>query len=133
MTERNVILSVECNLCGKTYAVYVTEESYNEYCSPNRRYVQDIFPYLSADERELLISHTCSECWNKMFGSDEDEEVTEELLTDEEFEAKHGLDCEEFNRIIVDNDDYDESEFKEITGCPRPLPRGCTFTKVVKS
>tara|TARA_Y100001951_G_C11218985_1_gene227582 strand:+ start:104 stop:340 length:237 start_codon:yes stop_codon:yes gene_type:complete len=30
--------------------------------------VQDAMPYLDADERELLISRTCSPCFDKMFG-----------------------------------------------------------------
>lgn len=70
--ERNVVLSVRCNLCGKTYALYVTKESFEEFTSPNRRHIQDIFPYLSAEEMELLISNTCPKCWEDMFGGDED-------------------------------------------------------------
>ena len=72
--ERNVVLSVRCNLCNKVYAVYVTEESYKEFNSPNRRHIQDIFPYLDAGDRELLISQTCNACWDKMFPPEEEEE-----------------------------------------------------------
>lgn len=28
--------------------------------------VQDAFPDLSADERELLVSRTCGPCWDRM-------------------------------------------------------------------
>lgn len=31
--------------------------------------IQDALPYLSADERELLISGICGGCFDKMFGS----------------------------------------------------------------
>ena len=31
---------------------------------------QDAFPYLSPEERELIISQTCSECWEHMFDED---------------------------------------------------------------
>ena len=84
------VFFVTCDHCGKEFLLECYFEDYMEFNRPNRRNVQDIFPYLSADARELLISHTCKECWDKMFNFDE------ELLTDEEFEAKYGLDCEEF-------------------------------------
>jgi hypothetical protein len=29
--------------------------------------IQTALPELSADDRELLISHTCGKCWDKMF------------------------------------------------------------------
>jgi hypothetical protein len=32
------------------------------------KYIQDAMPYLSKGERELLISGTCDECFDKMFG-----------------------------------------------------------------
>jgi hypothetical protein len=38
-------------------------------------YIQEKLSYLSADERELLISGTCGSCWKEMFGSEEDEET----------------------------------------------------------
>ncbi len=41
-----------------------------------------LFPYLSANEREILISVTCSKCWDSMFslgrfslGEDEEEDA----------------------------------------------------------
>lgn len=33
--------------------------------------VQNAFPYLSADDREILISRTCGKCWDEMFGEEE--------------------------------------------------------------
>ena len=71
MEERNITLKVECVICKKIHELKVTEESVKEYLSPNRRFVQDIFPYLSVEERELLISKVCPKCWNKMFSCDE--------------------------------------------------------------
>jgi hypothetical protein len=38
----------------------------------NKRFVQNAFPYLNADERELLISQTCGACWKEMFGDEEE-------------------------------------------------------------
>lgn len=37
-------------------------------------HMQDAFPYLSADQRERLISGICGICWDKMFLPDEGEE-----------------------------------------------------------
>ena len=42
-------------------------------------YIQDIMPELSADDRELLISNTCGNCWIEIFGTEEDEDYGEEL------------------------------------------------------
>lgn len=73
MEERNMKLQVKCVCCGNLTTLEVTGESMNEYYSPNRRHIQDIFPYLSTEERELLISQICPKCWEEMFGSEEDE------------------------------------------------------------
>ena len=44
----------------------ITEEDYNQW-RKNGGYIQDIADYLSAAERELLISSTCNVCWKRMF------------------------------------------------------------------
>ena len=36
--------------------------------------MQECFPYLGAAEREFLMSGICGQCWNEMFGDDEEEE-----------------------------------------------------------
>lgn len=59
-------LHITCRICGKVYIVTVEKEDYEKYKS-GEGYIQDIFPYLSAADRELLISRTCDECWHKMF------------------------------------------------------------------
>lgn len=65
--ERDFTLVVQCKMCGKDHELKVYEEDYREYTSSNRRHIQEIFPYLTPAERELLISFTCEECWHKMF------------------------------------------------------------------
>lgn len=71
--EEKITVYVPCHICGEDIELQVYEKDALEYMSPNRRHAQDIFPYLSAAERELLISHICSNCWNDMFGGDEEE------------------------------------------------------------
>ena len=58
------ILTV-CPYCHKKYIVNVEEQDYHDWTY--KRLAQECFPYLSSAERELLISGTCKECWNKMF------------------------------------------------------------------
>jgi hypothetical protein len=69
--------------------------------------VQDVFTYLTADERELLISQTCGPCYDAMFPVEfpEDEEVPwfegagdEDLppLSGDQYEVKNHLDPEIF-------------------------------------
>lgn len=59
-------LHITCRICGKVYIVTVEKEDYEKYKS-GEGYIQDIFPYLSAADRELLISQTCDECWHEIF------------------------------------------------------------------
>ena len=59
-----------CPYCHKEYIVNVEEQDYSDWTY--KRLAQECFPYLSSAERELLISGTCKECWNKMFKSFEE-------------------------------------------------------------
>ena len=65
--NRNTEIITQCPMCGKQHKVLVREEDWELYNSPDRPHVQDIFPYLSPAERELLITGIDEECFNKMF------------------------------------------------------------------
>lgn len=67
--ERNFPIFSKCRLCERTYRLDVRREDWKEFCRPDRGHIQDIFPYLSDEERELLISHTCPDCWKRLFES----------------------------------------------------------------
>lgn len=54
-----------CLDCRKTYDIKVFAEDITKY--KNGVFVQDAFPYLSDDEREILVSKTCGTCFDKMF------------------------------------------------------------------
>lgn len=54
-----------CPFCHRFGVVEVNEGDYNDW--QNGAKAQDAFPYLSAEEREMLISDTCPTCWAKMF------------------------------------------------------------------
>lgn len=71
----NHYLVVDCRICGEFYQIPATPEQQAELDKPRaeRKFMQDIFPDLSLGDRELLISGTCSTCWDKMFPEDTEE------------------------------------------------------------
>ena len=56
---------VTCRMCGREFAIDVDANDYRDW--QNGKCIQDAMPYLTADERELLISRTCGDCWANMF------------------------------------------------------------------
>ena len=77
--ERGYALKVQCRMCRKVHTLMVGIEDYFVFDMPNRPHIQDIFPYLTPAERELLISGICGECWDKLFPPEpEDEEEGED-------------------------------------------------------
>lgn len=64
-------VAVACPFCGEINVVRVLDEDYLAW--HDGALVQEAFPYLSADDRELLISGICPTCWEKTFGSEEQE------------------------------------------------------------
>lgn len=68
-----LFINVKCRYCDKTYNVSVGEDDFLDWKN-GAGYIQDLLPYLTASERELLISNTCDDCWGGLFGWDDDEE-----------------------------------------------------------
>lgn len=66
-----VIETKECMFCGKTGEVEVTDAELFAY-KTQPGFIQNVLPRLSDGEREMLISGTHSECFDSMFGEDED-------------------------------------------------------------
>ena len=56
---------------GLPFSVTVKVSDMNAWL--NGGLVQDCFPYLSADERELCISGIDNDHWNSIFGEDHDD------------------------------------------------------------
>ena len=99
--ERNAVIRVRCCVCDKVHELKVVEEDAMEYFSPNRRFIQDLFPYLTPSERELLVSNMCGECWDKMFGFEDDEEEDEEDFSQyEESLRQTEVSCEELKEVF---------------------------------
>ena len=70
--KREYIVMTLCPFCGEMHEVPVNEDDYWDWQDGTS--VQDAFPYLTADEREMLISGICPKCWDKTFGDDEEED-----------------------------------------------------------
>lgn len=63
---RNVNIAVQCWNCKRDFTVTCNEVHYNAW--KDGELIQEVMSYLTAGERELLISNTCDDCWHKMFG-----------------------------------------------------------------
>lgn len=60
-----------CYVTGEEYSVVVEKADLFDYIY-NGKFAQDAFPYLSAEDREFLISGTSPEGWKLLFGERED-------------------------------------------------------------
>lgn len=69
--KKEVTIVTVCPMCGHANEVAVNEADYFDW-SFDGTLAQDAFPYLNADEREMLISGICPKCWNKLFGEEEE-------------------------------------------------------------
>jgi hypothetical protein len=70
----SVVLSGK-SLGGKAVNLTVNLVDLNRYM--NGGLIQECFPYLSVDDREVCITGFDKEYWDKMFGGDDEEENDE--------------------------------------------------------
>lgn len=61
-----------CPCCGDEISIIVSARGLRLWREGER--IQNALPGLTAEEREILISGTCPECWNEIFGKEEEEE-----------------------------------------------------------
>lgn len=59
-------ITPSCSVCERHSVLFLDEEALIAY--HNGMHVQDAFPDLTPDERELVISGTHSSCWDILFG-----------------------------------------------------------------
>ena len=69
MTTGAVAFSRVCVVCGVETQLAVDRELYRRW--RGGEYIQTVFPDLSGDERELMISGTHSVCWERLFAEEE--------------------------------------------------------------
>lgn len=60
------MLTLYCRECGREVSFPITPEEREGLTKPNR-VIQNILPHHTAAQREMIISRTCGDCWDKMF------------------------------------------------------------------
>jgi len=69
IAECTVPVRIKCITCGQIYKVEVRPTAYKRWVEG--ALIQAAMPELSVGDRELLISHVCSDCFDSMFSEDE--------------------------------------------------------------
>ena len=64
---------MQCPRCGRIDRVEVKFDDFIKYSTGAS--VMECFPYLQPWERELFISGICPDCWEDIFGEEEDDEI----------------------------------------------------------
>ena len=62
-------MKIKCAMCDAEHVLFVNPEDILAWQCGD--YIQNVLDYLTAAERELLISQTCDSCWKSMYGEDE--------------------------------------------------------------
>ena len=65
------VVAVPCKKCEVVNELEVDFENFIAWQS-RKMLIQEAFPTLDADQRELLISGICPKCWDEMFPPEED-------------------------------------------------------------
>jgi hypothetical protein len=65
----DTVLQAVCRECGAKHVIFVKITDYIEWKN-GAGFIQDLMPYLSDSDRELLISRTCGHCFDRMFPVD---------------------------------------------------------------
>ena len=67
---KKITIETRCPFCGAINHVAVFEADYDRWI--DGELVQNAFPYLTADEKELLVSGLCLDCQKEVFDYDDD-------------------------------------------------------------
>ena len=59
---------VDCRICSNEFTLQVNQNDLEDW--QEGKYIQDAMPYLSAGERELMISNICEECFTNLFAEE---------------------------------------------------------------
>jgi len=64
--DRSFVLDAKCWRCDKVTLIILNKEDLVDWMSGSGP-IEKILYYLSANERELLISNTCGKCFDNLF------------------------------------------------------------------
>lgn len=65
-SDINSQVDTQCLICDEIHEIRMTASDYLSW-KVMGNYVQEVFPHLSASAREIAISGTCPECWDRMY------------------------------------------------------------------
>lgn len=63
-------IETTCPKCNNQQEINVDENDYNSWKSG--KLIQNAMPYLTASQREALMTGVCDPCWNELFPPEED-------------------------------------------------------------
>jgi len=61
----------KCMTCSKIKTVTIAKDDFVSW--QGGEYIQDAAPYLSAGDREFLVSGICSDCFDAMWGDEDND------------------------------------------------------------
>jgi hypothetical protein len=64
---------VVCRRCSRQVIIYADPCDIERWLAGTL--VQEAFPYLDKHEREMLLTMTCRQCWDKTIGDEEDDQT----------------------------------------------------------
>jgi hypothetical protein len=71
-TDDTVTFFRICVVCGTVHNFKVTKDEYERWMNRGE-FVQNVFPTITPEVREMLLNGTCPECFDKLFPPDPDE------------------------------------------------------------
>jgi hypothetical protein len=74
-TSKTVIYKV-CMHCGGETAIELDFNKYKRW--RGGEYIQNVWPELTPDEREMIVSGTHPECWDALFPEEDEDEDEDE-------------------------------------------------------
>ena len=69
--KEKIDFRIRCIKCNKYHSISCTIDQYDQWKAGT--YIQWAMPHLTVNERELMISKICGECFDKMYSGDGDE------------------------------------------------------------
>lgn len=66
------VINKTCVFCGKVHELVLASSKVERW--RKGEHVQNVWPEMTPNEREVLISGTCSDCWDKYMVEDDDDD-----------------------------------------------------------
>lgn len=71
--DMEIVKVFQCRFCRKFFEVTVLQKDYDALMRGEGQ-IQDIFPYLTAGERELFLSSICNTCFDELLAEPEEDD-----------------------------------------------------------